>query len=85
MSESSEGRGTLVDVEMCEIISQTGSLCRGHSQGDSAYLSNCVSIISDAFSPGIEVDEEDQDGYILPRSSHHSGRGDILFALVLLE
>lgn len=77
-SESSEGRGTMVDVEICDIISQTGSLRRGHSRGDSAYLSNCVSITPDPFSPGIEVEEEDPDGYILPRSALNSGRGDIL-------
>ncbi|KAK3546894.1 hypothetical protein QTP86_003767 [Hemibagrus guttatus] len=73
-SESSEGRGTMVDMEMCEIISQTESLRRGHSRGDSAYLSNCVSVTSDPLSPGIEVDEEDSDGYILPRIAYNSGR-----------
>lgn len=84
-SESSEGRGTLVDMETCEILSQTGSLRRGHSRGDSAYLSNCVSITSDPFSPGIEVEDEDPDGYIIPRSAHNSGRGDILFCFVLFS
>lgn len=84
-SESSEGRGTMMDMEMCEISSQTGSLRRGNSRGDSAYLSNCVSVTSDPFSPGIEAAEEDPDGYILPRSAHSSGRGDILFVLVHSE
>lgn len=83
-SESSEGRGTIVDMEMCEIISQTGSLRKGHSRGDSAYLSNCVSVTSDPFSSGIEVDEEDPDGYILPRSAYNSGRGDCI-VLFLFE
>ncbi|MCJ8741867.1 hypothetical protein PDJAM_G00075710 [Pangasius djambal] len=73
-SESSEGRGTMVEMEMCEIVSQTGSLHRGRSRGDSAYLSNCVSVTSDPLSPGTEVAEEDSDGYILPRSSHNSGK-----------
>lgn len=75
----------MVDVEICETFSQTGSLRRGHSQGDSAYLSNCMSVMSDSFSPGIDVDEEDPDGYVLPRSAHSSGRGDISFVLVLLQ
>lgn len=83
-SESSEGRGTMVDVEMCEIISQTGSLHRGYSQGDSVYLSNGVSVTSDPFSPGIQLDDEDPDGYILPRSVHSSVRGDILVVFLFL-
>ncbi|XP_053338604.1 receptor tyrosine-protein kinase erbB-3b [Clarias gariepinus] len=69
-SESSEGRGTMLDMEICEITSQTGSLRRGYSRGDSAYLSNSVSVTSDPFSSGIEGAEEDPDGYILPRSNH---------------
>lgn len=68
---------------MCEIVSQTGSLRRGHSRVDSAYLSNCMSVTSDPFSSGIEVDEEDPDGYILPRSAHNSGKGDVLFLFYL--
>ncbi|XP_060793411.1 receptor tyrosine-protein kinase erbB-3b isoform X2 [Neoarius graeffei] len=77
-SESSEGRCTMLDMEMCEILSQTGSLCRGRSRGDSAYLSNCVSVTSDPLSPGIEMAEEDRDGYILPRSAHNSGRDPLV-------
>ncbi|XP_046725655.1 receptor tyrosine-protein kinase erbB-3b isoform X2 [Silurus meridionalis] len=73
-SESSEGRGTMLDMDMCEITSQSGSLRRGHSRLDSAYLSNCVSVTSDPLSPGIELAEEDPDGYILPRSAHNSAR-----------
>ncbi|TSL61272.1 Receptor tyrosine-protein kinase erbB-3 [Bagarius yarrelli] len=73
-SESSEGRGTMVDGEICDIISQTGSLRRGYSRGDSAYLSNCAFVTSDPFSPGIEVDVEDPDGYILPRNAYDSGK-----------
>uniref|UniRef100_A0AAR2IGI5 Receptor protein-tyrosine kinase n=1 Tax=Pygocentrus nattereri TaxID=42514 RepID=A0AAR2IGI5_PYGNA len=74
-SESSEGRGTIVDVD---IISQTGSMRRGYSRGDSAYTSNCVSVASDPFSPGLQVAEEDPDGYVLPRSVHSSERGETL-------
>lgn len=75
----------MLDMEMCEIISQTGSLCRGRSRGDSACLSNCVFVKSDPLSLGREVAEEDPDGYILPRSAHNSGRGNILFVFVLAE
>uniref|UniRef100_A0A8B9I0X5 Receptor protein-tyrosine kinase n=1 Tax=Astyanax mexicanus TaxID=7994 RepID=A0A8B9I0X5_ASTMX len=75
-SESSEGRGTVVDIEMGEIVSQTGSLRRGHSRADSAYMSNCVSVASDPLSPVLQVAEEDTDGYVLPRSAHNSERGN---------
>ncbi|XP_017549779.1 receptor tyrosine-protein kinase erbB-3b isoform X1 [Pygocentrus nattereri] len=74
-SESSEGRGTIVDVD---IISQTGSMRRGYSRGDSAYTSNCVSVASDPFSPGLQVAEEDPDGYVLPRSVHSSERDGLV-------
>ncbi|XP_066526360.1 receptor tyrosine-protein kinase erbB-3b [Hoplias malabaricus] len=73
-SESSEGRGTVVDMEMAEIISHTGSLHRGHSRVDSAYMSNSLSVASDPFSPGLQMAEEDLDGYVLPRSAHNSER-----------
>uniref|UniRef100_A0A671R9Q0 Receptor protein-tyrosine kinase n=1 Tax=Sinocyclocheilus anshuiensis TaxID=1608454 RepID=A0A671R9Q0_9TELE len=46
-SECSEGRGTMVDIEMAELSSQTGSLRRGRSRMDSAYISNGVSVASD--------------------------------------
>ncbi|XP_062872148.1 receptor tyrosine-protein kinase erbB-3b [Trichomycterus rosablanca] len=77
-SESSEGRGTMVDVEIGDITSQDGSLRRGRSRGDSAYRSNCVSVASDPLSPGIEVVEEDSDGYVLPRSANISERDVLL-------
>lgn len=77
-SESSEGRGTIVDVE---IISQTGSLRRGYSRADSAYMSNCMSVSSEPFSPGLQVAEEDIDGYVQPRSVQNAERGDILLLL----
>ncbi|XP_072552160.1 receptor tyrosine-protein kinase erbB-3b [Salminus brasiliensis] len=73
-SESSEGRGTMVDMEMCDIISQTGSLRRGHSRGDSAHMS----IASDPLSPVLQVAEEDSDGYVLPRSAHNSERDTLV-------
>uniref|UniRef100_A0A9J8CU15 Receptor protein-tyrosine kinase n=2 Tax=Cyprinus carpio TaxID=7962 RepID=A0A9J8CU15_CYPCA len=65
-SECSEGRGTMVDIEMAGLISQTGSLRRGRSRMDSAYMSNGVSVASDPFSPGLEGVDEDHYGYVLP-------------------
>lgn len=62
-SECSEGRGTMVDIEMA---SQTGSLRRGRSRMDSAYMSTGVSVASDPFSSGLEGADEDQYGYVLP-------------------
>ncbi|XP_076840273.1 receptor tyrosine-protein kinase erbB-3b isoform X2 [Brachyhypopomus gauderio] len=76
-SESSDGRGTMTDLEMNELTSQAGSLLRGRSRIDSAYVSNCPSVVSDPFSPGPEVSEEDTDGYVLPQSIHSSER-DVL-------
>uniref|UniRef100_A0A4W4HQS0 Receptor protein-tyrosine kinase n=1 Tax=Electrophorus electricus TaxID=8005 RepID=A0A4W4HQS0_ELEEL len=75
-SESSEGRSTMADLEMSDITSQTGSLRRGRSRIDSAYISNCTSVGSVPFSPGTEASEEDPDGYVLPQSIHSSERGD---------
>ncbi|KAK7128917.1 hypothetical protein R3I94_017219 [Phoxinus phoxinus] len=65
-SECSDGRGTMVDIEMAELTSQTGSLRRGRSRMDSAYMSNGVSVTSDPFSPGLEGVDEDHYGYVLP-------------------
>lgn len=65
-SECSEGRGTMVDIEMAELTSQTGSLRRGRSRMDSAYMSNGMSVTSDPFSPGLEGVDEDHYGYVLP-------------------
>lgn len=62
-SECSEGRGTMVDIEMA---SQTGSLRRGRSRMDSAYMSTGVSVASDPFSSGLEGVDEDHYGYVLP-------------------
>lgn len=59
-SECSDGRGTMVDIEMA---SQTDSLRRGRSRMDSAYMSTDV---SDPFSSGLEGVDEDHYGYVLP-------------------
>lgn len=64
-SECSEGRGTMVDMEMSELSSQTGSLHRGRSRMDSA-ISTGVSVASDPFSSGLEGVDEDNYGYVLP-------------------
>uniref|UniRef100_A0A672LE69 Receptor protein-tyrosine kinase n=1 Tax=Sinocyclocheilus grahami TaxID=75366 RepID=A0A672LE69_SINGR len=68
-SECSEGRGTMVDIEMAELSSQTGSLRRGRSRMDSAYISNGVSVASDPFSSGLEGVDEDHYGYVLNSKS----------------
>ncbi|XP_016322049.1 receptor tyrosine-protein kinase erbB-3-like isoform X4 [Sinocyclocheilus anshuiensis] len=75
-SECSEGRGTMVDIEMA---SQTGSLRRGRSRMDSAYMSTGESVASDPFSSGLEGVDEDHYGYVLPtergsRSTFPHGR-----------
>uniref|UniRef100_A0A9J8AP15 Receptor protein-tyrosine kinase n=2 Tax=Cyprinus carpio TaxID=7962 RepID=A0A9J8AP15_CYPCA len=69
-SECSEGRGTMVDIEMAGLISQTGSLRRGRSRMDSAYMSNGVSVASDPFSPGLEGVDEDHYGYVTSRKQN---------------
>uniref|UniRef100_A0A673KX52 Receptor protein-tyrosine kinase n=1 Tax=Sinocyclocheilus rhinocerous TaxID=307959 RepID=A0A673KX52_9TELE len=63
-SECSEGRETMVDIEMA---SQTGSLRRGRSRMDSAYTG--VSVASDPFSSGLEGVDEDHYGYVLNSKS----------------
>nr|XP_055044790.1 receptor tyrosine-protein kinase erbB-3b isoform X1 [Misgurnus anguillicaudatus] len=72
-SECSEGRGTITDIEMAEFTSQTGSLRRGRSRMDSAYMSTSVSLASDPFSPGLEG--VDHNGYVLPTDTHIRDRG----------
>ncbi|KAJ7999155.1 hypothetical protein DPEC_G00212470 [Dallia pectoralis] len=68
VSESSEGRCTLVEMEMNEDFSLSGSLRKKRHRGDSAYISQRDSMsgrASDTPSPDTE-DEEDQNGYVLP-------------------
>lgn len=75
VSESSEGCGPTVELEINEDFSMTGSLKRRRQREDSAYVSQ-----RDSFSagppetPSPEMDEEDQNGYVLPGDS--PGRGD---------
>ncbi|KPP70586.1 receptor tyrosine-protein kinase erbB-3 precursor-like [Scleropages formosus] len=63
VSESSEGRGTLLEpeVEPSEDSSLTGSLRRGRCRTDSAYMSGAP----ETPSPHSEG-EEDHNGYVLP-------------------
>uniref|UniRef100_A0A8C7RR14 Receptor protein-tyrosine kinase n=1 Tax=Oncorhynchus mykiss TaxID=8022 RepID=A0A8C7RR14_ONCMY len=69
VSESSEGRGTLVELEMSEDLA--GSLQRKRHREDSAYMSQRDSmsgVLSETPSPDTEG-EEDQNGYV--------GSGDV--------
>uniref|UniRef100_A0A8C7D5E8 Receptor protein-tyrosine kinase n=1 Tax=Oncorhynchus kisutch TaxID=8019 RepID=A0A8C7D5E8_ONCKI len=66
VSESSEGRGTLVELEMSEDLA--GNLQRKRHREDSAYMSQRDSmsgVLSETPSPDTEG-EEDQNGYVLP-------------------
>ncbi|XP_066520621.1 receptor tyrosine-protein kinase erbB-3a [Hoplias malabaricus] len=72
VSESSEGRGTVVEMEMYEDFVSVGSLRRARHREDSAYMSQRDSLsgppdtpIPDTPSPCTEG-EEDQNGYVLP-------------------
>uniref|UniRef100_A0A3B4BWY3 Receptor protein-tyrosine kinase n=1 Tax=Pygocentrus nattereri TaxID=42514 RepID=A0A3B4BWY3_PYGNA len=72
VSESSEGRGTVVEMEMNEDFASVGSLRRVRHREDSAYMSQRDSLsgppdtpIPDTPSPCTEG-EEDQNGYVLP-------------------
>ncbi|XP_041954117.1 receptor tyrosine-protein kinase erbB-3b isoform X1 [Alosa sapidissima] len=68
VSECSEGRGTMVDVDMA---SHMGSLKRTRNRGDSAYMSTSLSIASEIPSQGIMVEEEEDPSlYVIPRASH---------------
>ncbi|TVK90492.1 Receptor tyrosine-protein kinase erbB-3 [Bagarius yarrelli] len=80
ISESSEGHGTLVELEMNEDIMLSGSLRGVQRREDSAYMSQRDSIsgppdtpIPDTPSPSTEG-EEDQNGYVLPGLSDNSDR-----------
>lgn len=70
MSESSEGCGTAVELEMSEDISLTGSLKKRRNREDSAYMSQRDSMSGGPTeTPSPELLEEDQNGYVLPRDS----------------
>ncbi|XP_029006519.1 receptor tyrosine-protein kinase erbB-3a isoform X2 [Betta splendens] len=70
VSESSEGFGTAVETDVNEDVSMTGSPKRRYQREDSAYMSQRDSMSggpSDTPSP--DMDEEDQNGYVLPGDS----------------
>uniref|UniRef100_A0A673LSF4 Receptor protein-tyrosine kinase n=1 Tax=Sinocyclocheilus rhinocerous TaxID=307959 RepID=A0A673LSF4_9TELE len=80
VSESSEGRGTAVELEMNEDISSVGSMRRVTHREDSAYMSQRDNLsgppeTTSTGTPG----EEDQNGYVLPGfgSSRPSKRSSI--------
>lgn len=81
-SECSEGRSTVADIEMTELCPPVGSLRRGRSRIDSAYMSTSTSVASDALPPtGVECPEEDPNGYVLPRATHTLERDPLLSRL----
>ncbi|XP_029287336.1 LOW QUALITY PROTEIN: receptor tyrosine-protein kinase erbB-3a [Cottoperca gobio] len=70
VSESSEGCGPTVELEMSEEFSLTGSLKRRRQREDSAYMSQRDSLSGGPpETPSPEMDEEDQNGYVLPGES----------------
>uniref|UniRef100_A0A8C2ZZD9 Receptor protein-tyrosine kinase n=1 Tax=Cyclopterus lumpus TaxID=8103 RepID=A0A8C2ZZD9_CYCLU len=73
-SESSEGCGTAVELEMSEDFSLTGSLKRRRQREDSAYMSQRDSLSGGPpETPSPEMEEEDQNGYVLPGESPERG------------
>ncbi|XP_039971877.1 receptor tyrosine-protein kinase erbB-3a [Xiphias gladius] len=70
VSESSEGCGTAVELEMNEDFPLAGSLKRRRHRDDSAYMSQRDSMSGGPpESPSPEMEEEDQNGYVLPGDS----------------
>uniref|UniRef100_A0A671Q1T1 Receptor protein-tyrosine kinase n=1 Tax=Sinocyclocheilus anshuiensis TaxID=1608454 RepID=A0A671Q1T1_9TELE len=77
VSESSEGRGTAVELEMNEDISSVGSMRRVTHCEDSAYMSQQDSLsgppeTTSTGTPG----EEDQNGYVLPGFGESPEKGE---------
>lgn len=78
VSESSEGCGTAGEMEMSEDFSLTGSLKRRRHREDSAYTSQRDSISGGTSeTPSPEMEEEDQNGYVLPGNSPERGNSII--------
>ncbi|KTG43529.1 hypothetical protein cypCar_00010442 [Cyprinus carpio] len=80
VSESSEGRGTAVEVEMNEDMSSVGSMRRVKHREDSAYMSQRDSLSGppETTSTGIPG-EEDQNGYVLPGFGESPEKETLLF------
>ena len=84
MSESSEGCGTAVELEMSEDFSLAGSLKRRRHREDSAYISQRDSMSGGPpETPSPEIEEEDQNGYVLPGDSPERGDTIIHICCVL--
>uniref|UniRef100_A0A672JRF9 receptor protein-tyrosine kinase n=1 Tax=Salarias fasciatus TaxID=181472 RepID=A0A672JRF9_SALFA len=74
VSESSEGCGTAGELEMSEDFSLAGSLKRRRHREDSAYVSQRDSLSGGPpETPSPEIEEEDQNGYVLPGGSPERG------------
>lgn len=79
VSESSEGYGAAPEMDMNEDFSATGSLKRRRPREDSAYMSQRDSISGGpSETPSPEIEEEDQNGYVLPGGSPEIGETIIL-------
>uniref|UniRef100_A0A673IWB6 Receptor protein-tyrosine kinase n=1 Tax=Sinocyclocheilus rhinocerous TaxID=307959 RepID=A0A673IWB6_9TELE len=77
VSESSEGRGTAVELEMNEDFSLVGSMRRVTHREDSAYMSQRDSLSGppETTSTGTQR-EEDQNGYVLPGFGESPEKGE---------
>uniref|UniRef100_A0A8C8EMW7 Receptor protein-tyrosine kinase n=1 Tax=Oncorhynchus tshawytscha TaxID=74940 RepID=A0A8C8EMW7_ONCTS len=76
MSESSEGRGTVVELEMSEYFLLAGSMRRKRHREDSAYMSQRDSMSggpSETPSPDTEW-EKDQSGYMTSAGENRGGQ-----------
>ncbi|TMS19060.1 Receptor tyrosine-protein kinase erbB-3 [Larimichthys crocea] len=70
VSESSEGCGITVELEMSEDFSMGGSPKRRRHREDSAYMSQRDSLSGGPpETPSPQMEEEDQNGYVLPGDS----------------
>lgn len=86
VSESSEGCGTVVDMEMSEDFSMSGSLKRHRNRQDSAYMSQRDSMSGGPpETPSPDMEEEDQNGYVLPGDSPKRGSSIIWCLLGLFR
>uniref|UniRef100_A0A8B9LWN5 Receptor protein-tyrosine kinase n=1 Tax=Astyanax mexicanus TaxID=7994 RepID=A0A8B9LWN5_ASTMX len=83
VSESSEGRGTVRDMEMNEDFTSAGSLRRARHREDSAYMSQRESLLGPPDTPIPDTPslctegEEDQNGYVLPGLCESPERGKL--------
>lgn len=74
VSESSECCGAALEFEVGEDFALTGSLKRRRNREDSAYVSQRDSLSGGPpETPSPEMEEEDQNGYVLPGCSPERG------------